>query len=81
MSVLAGRGNGGTRQTLIRFFFPLAVAFLLTVGVVAIPEEQNAAVHEQSQQQVAVDYLVFLKSVYHRRYNCSNSECSVAPTS
>lgn len=59
MSLLAGRGNGGTRLTLMPFLFPLAVAFLLTVGVVAVPEEQNAAVQEQSQQQVALPIVSF----------------------
>lgn len=43
----------------MRFLFPLAVAFLLTVGVVAVPEEQNAAVQELSQQQVALSSISF----------------------
>lgn len=61
MSLLAGRGNGGTPRTPMRFLFPLAVAFLLTVGVVAVPEEQNAAVQELSQQQVALSTISFLE--------------------
>lgn len=59
MSLLAGRGNGGTPRTPMRFLFPLAVAFLLTVGVVAVPEEQNAAVQELPQQQVALSTISF----------------------
>lgn len=43
----------------MRFLLPLAVAFLLTVGVVAVPEEQNAAVQEQSQQQVTLSTFSF----------------------
>uniref|UniRef100_H3DJV7 GDT1 family protein n=1 Tax=Tetraodon nigroviridis TaxID=99883 RepID=H3DJV7_TETNG len=59
MSVLADRGNGGTPQTPMRLLLPLAVAFLLTVGVVAVPEEQNAAVQEQPQPQVTLSTISF----------------------
>lgn len=68
MALLAGRGNGGTHRTLVRFLFPIAVAVLLTAGVVAVPEEQNAAVQEQPQQQVALSSR-FSQSIYRRRFN------------
>lgn len=54
MALSVGRGNGGTHRTVIRYLYPLAVVLLLTVGVVAVPEEQNAAAQEQPQQQVAL---------------------------
>lgn len=43
----------------MRFFIPLVVAFLLTVGVVAVPEEQKAAVQDQAQLQVALSIISF----------------------
>ncbi|XP_011612849.1 putative divalent cation/proton antiporter TMEM165 [Takifugu rubripes] len=53
MALSVGRGNGGTHRTVISYLFPLAVVLLLTVGVVAVPEEQNAAAQVQPQQQKA----------------------------
>lgn len=59
MALLVSRGNGGNRRTVIRSLFSLAVVFLLTVGVVAVPEEQIAAVQDQQQQQVALSTISF----------------------
>lgn len=65
MPLLVGKENGGNHRTVIRSLFSLAVVFLLTVGVVAGPEEQIAAVQDQQPQQVALStisfyYLVFI---------------------
>lgn len=49
---MVGGRDGRADRTVMRSLFPLAVAFLLSVGVVAVPEEHNAAVQEQQSQQV-----------------------------
>lgn len=47
-------GNGRSDRSSARcVLFPLAVVFLLSLGVAAVPEEQhNAAVPEQPKQEV-----------------------------
>lgn len=49
---MVGGRDGQAERTVMRSLFPLAVALLLSVGVVAVPEEHNAAVQEQQSQQV-----------------------------
>lgn len=51
---MVGGGNGRFDRRSVRYvLFPLAVLFLLSLGVAAVPEEQhNAAVAEQPKQEV-----------------------------
>lgn len=64
------RRDGRADRTVMRSLFPLFVAFLFSVGVVAVPEEHNAAVQEQQSQQVVhMNSLVSVITIvinYHR---------------
>lgn len=55
MPPTVGGGNGRSNRKSGKYvLFPLAVLFLLSLGVAAVPEEQhNAAVPEQPKQEVA----------------------------
>lgn len=53
MPLMVGVGNGRADRNVMCVLFPLAAVFLLSVGVVAVPEEHNAAVQEQPPQEVA----------------------------
>lgn len=54
MPSMVSGGNGRSDRRSVRcVLFPLAVVFLLSLGVAAVPEEQhNAAVPEQPKQEV-----------------------------
>lgn len=52
MPPTVGAGNGRPERRARGVWLPVAVVFLLSLGVVALPEEHNAAVQEQPQQEV-----------------------------
>lgn len=61
---MVGGGNGRADRNVMCVLFPLAAVFLLSVGVVAAPEEHNAAVQEQPPQEVAYFHsLVLIKTL------------------
>lgn len=52
MPLMVGGGNGRADRNVMSVLFPLAAVLLLSVGVVAVPEEHNAAVQEELPQEV-----------------------------
>lgn len=52
MPLMVGGGNGRADRNVMCVLFLLAAVVLLSVGVVAVPEEHVAAVQEQPQQEV-----------------------------
>lgn len=52
MPLMVGGVNGRARRKVMCTSLRLAAVFLLSVGVVAVPEENNAAVQEQPPQEV-----------------------------
>lgn len=52
MPLMVSGRNGWADRNVMSVLFLLAAVGLLSVGVVAVPEEQGAAVQEQPQQEV-----------------------------
>lgn len=64
MPLRVGGGNGRAHRNVMCVLFPLAAVFLLSIGVVAVPEEHDAAVQEQPPQEVVhLNPLFLIKSV------------------
>lgn len=78
MPPTVGGGNGRSdRRSVKCVLLPLAVVFLLSLGVAAVPEEQhNAAVPEQPKQEV-----VSSSQIASPRFNESMRRCCVVKPS